>query len=371
MNRRQAIKWAASISALSFFPSVGFTQDKKPSGRVIWIILRGAQDGLSTLIPHNEALLSEYRPTLWPKLKTNLIKLNKDFSIHPKLSFFKKLYDENQLVAIPGVTTGYEGRSHFEGQDFMEYGSSGIVDSSGWVGRLLNLWQKRGLAISPYRPQCMRGTTLATNWYPTNYSHSDYSIYEEVLSIYKDDPELLTNLTSALKLRKISTASKSQTEINSIYSFEELCSTCGRLMSSNNEFAFATIDLDGWDTHSNQHERLMKQMEVLDKGIANLKSSLDSKWSSTSVIISTEFGRTVLENGTGGTDHGTAGVLMLTGGIITKSEVIGSWSSIKRDSLFEQRDLQPTSNFYESIKLALKTSTGLTDEQLNSVFTNT
>lgn len=364
MDRRQAIKMLAAASTLTLFPNTGVTETTKQPAKLIWVILRGAQDGLSTLIPHNEPSLSEYRPTLWPKLKPNILKLTNDFSLHPKLTFLKKLYDENQLIAIPAVSTGYEGRSHFEGQDFMECGKNEIDYSSGWVGRLLNVLQKSGIAISPNKPFCMRGTEKSTNWFPSDMTRLDDAFYEEILNFYEDDETIKSNLMTALKLRKDTHKTKNEDKS----SFSALCKSCGNLMTSNTEYLVATLELSGWDTHKNQHDRLNKKMITLNDGLGALKASLKNEWFNTTVIISTEFGRTVRENGTEGTDHGTASTMFITGGKIKKSAIEGTWPGIDNDALYKGRDLMPTSNFYFWVLHTILETHAIPASSLSTIF---
>jgi uncharacterized protein (DUF1501 family) len=67
-------------------------------------------------------------------------------------------------------------------------------------------------------------------------------------------------------------------------------------------------------------------------------------WGKTTVLAMTEFGRTVAENGTGGTDHGTAGAMLVAGGAIRGGKVYGQWPGLEEADLFERRDLMPTSD---------------------------
>ena len=78
----------------------------------------------------------------------------------------------------------------------------------------------------------------------------------------------------------------------------------------------AMIETSGWDTHSGQNARLVSQLRKLDGLFAGLHEGLGAAWSKTVILVATEFGRTVAANGTGGTDHGTAGAAMLLGGAV-------------------------------------------------------
>ena len=64
----------------------------------------------------------------------------------------------------------------------------------------------------------------------------------------------------------------------------------------------------------------------------------------TLVVAMTEFGRTVRENGTFGTDHGTGGAMVLAGGALKGGRILGDWPGLSEAALFERRDLMPTSD---------------------------
>jgi uncharacterized protein (DUF1501 family) len=86
------------------------------------------------------------------------------------------------------------------------------------------------------------------------------------------------------------------------------------------------------------------QLKALDQMIAALREGLGATWIDTTVLIATEFGRTVAANGTGGTDHGTASVALLLGGAVQGGRVLGDWPGLAPNVLYQGRDLQPTTN---------------------------
>ena len=102
------------------------------------------------------------------------------------------------------------------------------------------------------------------------------------------------------------------------------------------------LETIGWDTHSAQKGRLANQLKSLDALVAALRDSLGSAWTTTTVLVATEFGRTAAINGTGGTDHGTASVAMLAGGAVKGGRVVSDWPGLAASGLYEQRDLRPT-----------------------------
>ncbi|MDC2887535.1 DUF1501 domain-containing protein [Psychrosphaera algicola] len=128
------------------------------------------------------------------------------------------------------------------------------------------------------------------------------------------------------------------------------------------------LELGGWDTHNNQANRLTRKLAELDNGLNALESALKETWNDTVVVIATEFGRTVRENGTGGTDHGTASCMFVAGGAVKGGKVLGEWPGLAPEQLFENRDLQPTSSAFSWMSALLSEHWQMSPDQLAKVF---
>jgi uncharacterized protein (DUF1501 family) len=131
----------------------------------------------------------------------------------------------------------------------------------------------------------------------------------------------------------------------------------------------ATIDFGGWDTHANQigeYSPLTRNLRLLDRGVATLRDALGPVWKQTTVLIVTEFGRTVAINGSRGTDHGTAGVAFVAGGAVRGGRVIADWPGLSDRALHEGRDLRPTLDLRAVFKAALAAQLGLGEAALET-----
>ena len=103
--------------------------------------------------------------------------------------------------------------------------------------------------------------------------------------------------------------------------------------------------------------------------VAEFESGLGASWRDTAVVVATEFGRTARINGTEGTDHGTGTIALLAGGAIKGGRVITDWPSLKPASLYQQRDLMPTTDLRAVIKGVLADHLGIGDNALaNTIF---
>ena len=112
------------------------------------------------------------------------------------------------------------------------------------------------------------------------------------------------------------------------------------------EIAFA--DLGGWDTHVRQggaQGQLAGRLGQLSEGIRALYDDLGDRMEDVVILTMSEFGRTVAENGSGGTDHGHANCMLALGGSVKGGRILGDWPSLERELLYEGRDLAVTTDF--------------------------
>ena len=98
-----------------------------------------------------------------------------------------------------------------------------------------------------------------------------------------------------------------------------------------------------------------------------LRESLGPAWRRTVAVVATEFGRTAAVNGTGGTDHGTAGVAFVLGGAVQGGRVVGRWPGLAREQLWQGRDLAPTTDLRAVLKAALIGHLGLPGDGVERV----
>jgi uncharacterized protein (DUF1501 family) len=136
----------------------------------------------------------------------------------------------------------------------------------------------------------------------------------------------------------------------------------------------AVFDTTGWDTHANEGNaegQLAGRLAALDAGLRTLKEELGSTWADTAVVLATEFGRTAATNGTRGTDHGTATAAFLLGGAVQGGRVLADWPGLSAHSLYQGRDLKPTTDLRSVLKGVLSEHLLVSSSALeSSVFPN-
>ncbi len=371
MQRRDFIKQAGAGFLFWQMPTLLASSTKQKSAKkLVWVVLRGGMDSLHTVVPTFEQKLTKLRPTLAPAIADKLLPIDKGFALHPSLSNLHQWYKEKALLPIVAVSTGYPKRSHFDGQDFLECGLKSIDHDSGWLARAIDQKHQYALAIQNSTPLSLRSSEKVSTWYPSNLKGATTDIYEQLEFLYQYDELLQRRLKDGMEVRAMAGMSSSKKRKSN---FTDLTTACAKLMMDNSKQSkhvvdCAMLELGGWDTHNNQSNRLARQLTELDNGLLALKKGLADQWDNTVVIIASEFGRTAKENGTKGTDHGTAGALMLAGGAVSGGQVLGNWPGLEKSKLFEERDLMPTTHSFAWLASVLAQHWEMDKNQLQQVF---
>ena len=345
--------------------------------RLVVIILRGAMDGLDVLRPLGERGFAAYRPTL---AATESLDLDGFFGLHLGLSGLHPLWQSGELAFVQATSTPYrDKRSHFDGQDLLEAGTSPDLPSAhlrdGWLNRMLQsvpgLQSETAFAVGRQEMRIMRGPAPVMDWSPdtaVNLSPQAQLLLEQV---YHDDPLFMAAASEAMMLSALVLDDEMAAQMTAPSMGGMIEESSGMMMAEAPSLAptraerqadadrvadyaaerlrgatrIAAFSLTGWDTHKGQGKGFGRALARLERSILRLKSGLGPEvWGKTTVLAMTEFGRTVAENGTGGTDHGTAGAMLVAGGAISGGKIYGQWPGLEEADLFERRDLMPTSD---------------------------
>lgn len=371
LGRRDLLK-AAAGSFIAWHTPAAFSATDSPADivntprpKLVWIMLRGAMDSLHAILPLADPDLMVHRKNLVSSVKDNAFNLGGGFSLHPAFQELAQLYRQKQMIPVVAAGSGAKTRSHFYAQDVLESGLAEVDSDSGWLNRAAEVYQGESLAVAHTLPLGLRGTQLAKTWYPDAVQPASDNLYEQLQVLYKNDHILSERLAEGLKNRQLLANMK---KMKNKYSFPSLAASCAIMLADKEGPDCAMLELSGWDTHQNQLGRLDRQFQQLDQGIAMLRKNLADQWNQTVVIMTTEFGRTVAENGTKGTDHGTASAMFIAGGAVAGGRVEGKWPGLAKPNLFEGRDLMPTSDTRQWIRAILSQHWNLNSAQLDYVF---
>ena len=375
MNRRDILKLSIATPGLSFLaiPPEAHTKRMSHQKKLIWILLRGGMDGLHATIPVFEPRLMKLRKNLVQPIQDQLLPLNRGFALHPALKFMHKLFLDKQLNAIVATATPHRQRSHFAAQDLLESGLPKTDIDNGWLARALNELNTKGtnnqttqqsIAIAQSLPIAMRGGSNSMTWYPSALPVTSDDLHQRLFELYKHEQSLSERLKQALKTQDLVEGMRITKRHKK---FSNLAKSCASLISEPNGPTIAMLESSGWDTHSHQVNKLNTKFKDLNDGIKALNKGLKDQWADTIFIISTEFGRTIKVNGTGGTDHGTATTMFIGGGAIEGGNVLGDWPGLGKQRLFQGRDLKPTSNSFDWIASSIKSHWQLSNEQIDRI----
>jgi len=378
-TRRALLLGGASFAAWAYLPKFARAADGRDP-RLIVVILRGALDGLATVAPigdpdyvalHGSIALSADGPHA-------ATMLDSFFALHPSMPEFARMYRENKAAVIHAVSTPYRDRSHFDGQDVLESGYAGPGRvQSGWLNRALEVLPKgervtRALAVGPTTPLVLRGAAPTVGWAPVALPQADDDTAARLVDLYRHrDPALGVALSQGLQLEKVALGDDMRPKPG-VNNMRVVARGAAKVMAADDGPRIAALAFDGWDTHANEGGpvgRLAQLLSGLDGALAEFESGLSGRWRDTVVVVATEFGRTVRINGTEGTDHGTGTIALLAGGAVKGGRVIANWPTLKPASLYEGRDLAPTTDLRAVIKGVLSDHLGISESVLaSSVF---
>ncbi len=309
--------------------------------RFVFIIQRGAADGLNIVVPYADPAYAKLRGALAID-PAGATKLDGTFALHPSLAETAKMYGERQALFVHAVASPYRDRSHFDGQNVLETGGRQPYQlRDGWLNRLVGMMPKakdEAIALAATVPMALRGAAQVTSYAPSSLPTPSDDLLLRVGQLYAADPELHPLWSAALEAKGLAEGSAAKQDPASLGKL-----TASFLVKPNGP-RIAMIETGGWDTHSGQQGRLAAQLKALDTLLGSLRDNLGPAWSQTTVLIATEFGRTAAANGTGGTDHGTGSVAMLVGGAVKGGQVMADWPGLGASALYEGRDLKPTAS---------------------------
>ncbi|MEJ7680870.1 MAG: DUF1501 domain-containing protein [Segetibacter sp.] len=347
----------------------------KKKKTLVCIFQRGAMDGLMAVTPFTDEHLKAARPTLFMSAAKDqkgapLIDLDGRFGLHPAMNAFEQFFREKRLAIVHGIGSPNDTRSHFDAQDFMESGTPfNKGTSSGWLNRAVGLL---GHDAVPFRAVSLT-SSMPRSFYGDNPSVAISNLADFAISMRgnpmganmaaKSFEELYDQTTSALlketgkesfeaaKMLQKTDVKSYRPSNNAMYLKSPLGNSLKQIaqlikMDVGLEVAFA--ESNGWDTHFNQGA----ETGIFARNVADLTNSLIAFWTDigtyqddVTIMTMTEFGRTVKQNGTGGTDHGRGSCNFILGNDVNGGIVHGNVQPLAIENLEDGRDLPVTTDF--------------------------
>lgn len=359
--------------------------------RFVFLILRGALDGLAAVPPYGDPDYAALRRELtipMPGARDGALKLDERFGLHPSLVFLHEAHGAGELAVVHAVASPYRERSHFDGQDVLEGGGTRPHElASGWLNRALAALPAaprrvtaRGLALGQNVPLVMRGPAEVASWSPARLPAADEDTLQRLGDLYAEDPLLSRRLAEALAAEAIAEEAGTKTPdavrrsqaagagprgLRGQY-LETVKAAAGFLQRADGP-QVAVFDTGGWDTHANEggaRGLLATRLGVLDAALRTFREALGPRWRDMVVLVATEFGRTAAANGTRGSDHGTGAAAFLLGGAVRGGRMLCDWPGLASGALYQRRDLAPTTDLRAIIAGVLRDHLGVSEGAL-------
>jgi uncharacterized protein (DUF1501 family) len=363
------IGWVGRNSALAQV-TVAPSKERR-TDLLVTIFLRGGADGLNMVVPYGEPNYYRSRPSLGipPPTSSNVkgraVDLNGFFGLHPALAPLHPIYQSGEMAIVHACGSDDSSRSHFEAMATMERGLAreGTGPASGWVARHLVSTEHlddsplRAVAFADTMPDSLRGATNAV----ALTSLSDFKL--------EADPSFHTSLTGLYKPGKDEVAQAGRQTLSALDALVKLDvdrykaahgavypnSDLGNglrqvacLVKARLGLEVACLDKGGWDTHVAQGADTGWQAMLLDdlaKSLAAFTADLGPEMHGVTVVVMSEFGRRVAENGGLGTDHGRAGPMFLIGDSVAGGRVHARWPGLEDHQLDSTGDLLVTTDY--------------------------
>lgn len=361
-------------------------------GKVLVIIqLSGGNDGLNTVIPAEDDLYFSARPAIAIK-KENALALDQGMYLHPSAVGLKKLYDKGQVSIAQNIGYPSPNRSHFRATDIWNTGSdASTVLEEGWAGRFLKTrYPNFPIALAQHPMAVQLGSVESLLF------QSDQGGFSTVF----EDPNLfyqLVNGTTSDKdvppatlagdelgfLKQIAAASLQYAGViqngankgkNTVtYPTTNLGRQFGivsKLISGGLETPVYLLNIGGFDTHANQLTQHANLWKTISDAVTSFQMDMDNQNLSDYVSIMTysEFGRRVNQNGTAGTDHGTAAPMFFIGKTV-RGGLIGPNPNLK--ALDNNGDLKFTYDYRQVYSTVLRDHLGLDNVRTQQIFKTT
>jgi len=327
----------------------------QPKSLVV-VQLAGGNDGLATVLPYGDPALKDARTSLTFG-DDQILKLNDQLALHPNLKGLKALWDDKKLAVIMGVGYPNPNRSHFASMDIWATASPDKPSQTGWLGRYLDAANLptdnpfNAVSVGPMTPFALKSQKAAvmsvqdanTFQLRTDPRHPQENgpLMAAFSQLYSRGPggvpyyslvERLesTTVVAADQMKKLA-SSYHPTASYPASPLGRALQGVAQIISGGLGTRIHYVQAGGYDTHANEkaaHDRLMTE---LSDAIGAFYQDLKAHGLSQNVVMMTwsEFGRRVKENGSGGTDHGTAAPMFVIGDGV-KGGIVGNQPSLTK-----------------------------------------
>jgi uncharacterized protein (DUF1501 family) len=355
---------------------------------LVTIFQRGAVDGLSMVPPVAEPAYAAARPAIAipppGAADAAAVDLDGHFALHPALAPLLPLWTSGSLAIVHAAGSPDPSRSHFDAQDFLDAGTPGAKSTrDGWLNRALQSEAApgatpfRAVALQPNLPRSLAGRAPAVAMgsigdFGGRGGRAGAAMEDRLSRDYAaaNDAGLRTTggeAFEALRALRDANPARFAPAPGADYPAAPIgqrLKQIAQLIKADVGLEIAATDCGGWDTHAGQgaaQGQLANRLQEFGAALAAFSADLRDRMADVCVITMTEFGRTVKENGTRGTDHGHGSVMLVLGGGVKGRRVLARWKGLREQDLYEGRDLAVTTDHREVLSEVLAKHMGIAD----------
>jgi len=346
---------------------------------IVMINLRGGWDTLNIVVPTFEDIYYNQRQNIAVP-KAAALPLSNGWALHPQLTAIQKLYQAGTFAPVVAVGTPDTTLSHFEAMDTLERGTAAGMNTSGWMNRVLQARNQKGVfaavQFGSQVPLALSGNAPALamdgiqSFGLAGYDDVRVKAATAFAGLYKglkhpvatQVTDTLAGVTAVQKLRDTAyTPAAGATYPNG--GLGNSLKDAARLIKSNLGLTMAAFDVGGWDMHTNEGRvdggDLKDHLVELNAAIGAFVTDLGPMYDNVTVVLLSEFGRTLRENGSNGTDHGHGQTLWVLGGKVNGGRVYGAWPGLTDKALYTNGSVGATTDYRDVLADVLTRRGGL------------
>ena len=413
MRRRDVLRFLAALGAVGALPGAGAwarkmsgggdaARDAKAGGskgrepvkyswragkQLVVVLLAGGPDSLSLAAPTADPLYASLRPTTALPRDCGGLDLGEGFVLHPALGALAPLYEQKKLAVIPACGMPGVVAAHAPALEDFERGMpEGAAKGArgGWLARL-------ALALCGERAQIVTATPSGVYAGAAHYNMiapgrgpavpplpvEDQALFEAVGKLFSRQGALGKAFVAGrgsrqeLLARYLAEARRSAAAAIPAPTFAAFGERFGSELAKRRDAAAAFLAVGGFDTHSCQGGAkgyLADRLRETAQGLAGMVSGLGKAFDDTVIIALGEFGRSVRENGFGGTDNGHGGIMFILGGPTAGGKILGEWPGLSTHRLMGGIDLPMATDWRDVASVIAVRHMGLPDKKIADVF---
>ncbi|WP_434743077.1 DUF1501 domain-containing protein [Micromonospora sp. SH-82] len=341
--------------------------DTAPTNTLVLVTLYGGNDGLNTVIPYADPAYHAARPELAYDPE-RVLHLDDAVGLNPVLRGLRRIWDDSRLAVVLGVGYPNPDRSHFTSMDIWQTASPVAPVTTGWVGRWLDTTRaapEAAVSFEPVLPPVLAGATRSGACVGVGGLDLPPGLTADAVAglgrIEPGESKMQARAAAAYRDlldvdRLVRGAEEHPDPVPSVGGPQVLTTGPGTRSVLENQLALVarcvearvptrvySVSLDGFDTHAMAlpgHEALLTRLDrALSSFVARMAGTEAGR--RVTVVVYSEFGRRVRANASQGTDHGTAGTVLVLG-----SQVAGGCYG-EQPSLtdLDDGDLKATTDF--------------------------